>query len=561
MKNVYSTVASDTDKINEMKEISKKCNDLKQVLDNKQQFYEESLDKEIKKYNKIKDDLIKKTKVAKRYMEFYNENIIEVSELHDNSIDLKNKVAIDGFDIAKISVGAGGIAGAAVGGGAAGLMAALGTASTGTAISSLSGAAFTNALLASLGGGSIASGGFGIVGGTVVLGSLITIPALVVGGYFADKKINESYEQMKESEREAKKLENDCKKMFDIYDSVISYMHVLNLDFKNFYNIYCDVVNASVVAANKNIIRKRYNNIILKAQKIADSYLSIKILDKNFVDSDRLEGEMTKLRTDSFDCRKGVDMLERDMTDGEREFVDNMPELVESNWDSQRKHMEDVIRKQQRIIDVQGEELNHCKEFIGELQKRNTDLKVEWENAKNENERLQLKMKEVERICDNMREKMPGTFNKFLSSTKEKWHYIKTPEVICSISSAEMLYDIYDKTDTLGDYSAVIVQYVKSVEMLLVDVLRHNGIFYESDINKGLDYLTKNYIKKSSMVDNWDYNVDYKIDKIRKIRNKASHKEVIDIDKMYITRETVIGEDDNSNNKIGIVPYMNDLLR
>ena len=42
-----------------------------------------------------------------------------------------------------------------IGAGAAGLMAALGTASTGTAISSLSGAAFTNALLASLGGGSI----------------------------------------------------------------------------------------------------------------------------------------------------------------------------------------------------------------------------------------------------------------------------------------------------------------------------------------------------------------------------------------------------------------------
>ena len=63
------------------------------------------------------------------------------------------------------------------------------------------------------------------------------------------------------------------------------------------------------------------------------------------------------------------------------------------------------------------------------------------------------------------------------------------------------------------------------------------------------------------MADSWDYNVGEKIDKVRKIRNKASHKEVIDIDKMHTTRETVIGENDNSNNKIGIVPYMNDLLR
>ena len=554
-------MVSDADKVKEMQEIAKKCDDLKKFLDNKQQFYEESLDKEIGKYNKIKDDLLRKTKVAKKYMRFYNENIIEVSELRDNRVDLKRKVDIDGFDIAKISVGAGGIAGAAVGGGAAGLMAALGTASTGTAISSLSGAAFTNALLASLGGGSIASGGFGIAGGTVVLGSLITIPALVVGGYFADKKINESYVQMKESEKEAEKLEKDCKKMFDVYDSVISYMHVLNLDFKKFYSIYSDVVNASVVAANKDYIRNRYNNILVKAQETANGYLSIKILDKNHIDSDKLEEEITQLRTDAFGCRNDLDTLERYMTDGEREFVDNMPELLDSNWESERKRMANLIEEQKRIIEVQQGELNRCNEFIGELQQRNDELKVEWDKAKNENERLQLKMKEAERLCDSMREKMPGTFNKFLSETREKWHFIKTPEVIDSISSAEMLYDLYDKADTLGDYSAVVVQYVKSVEMLLVDVLRFNGVFYEGDINKGLDYLTKTYITNSSMADNWDYNVGDKIDKVRKIRNKASHKEVIDIEKMHTTRETVIGENDNSNNKIGIVPYMNDLLR
>ena len=561
VKNVYSTVVSDTDKVKEMKEIAKKCNDLKESLDNKQQLYEESLDKEVRKYNKTKDDLIKKTKVARKYMEFYNEKIIEVSELHDNSIDLKSKVAIDGFDIAKISIGAGGIAGAAVGGGAAGLMAALGTASTGTAISSLSGAAFTNALLASLGGGSIASGGFGIAGGTVVLGSLITIPALVVGGYFADKKINESYEEMKKSEKEAEKLENDCKKIFDVYDSVIKYMHVLNLDFENFYGIYNDVVNASVVAANKDYIRNSYNNILLKAQKIANDYLSIKILDGKNIDGDRLKRKINKLRKDSFDCRNDLDMLERYMTDRERDFVDNMPELVESNWDSQRKYMEGLIEEQKRIIESQREELNRCNEFIGELQQRNAELKAEWDKAKNENERLQLKMKEAERLCDSMRERMPRTFNKFLVETKKKWHFIRTPEVIDSISSAEMLYDMYDRADTLGDYSAVVVQYVKSVEMLLVDVLRFNGVFHEGDVNRGLDYLTKTYITNSSMADNWDYNVGEKIDKVRKIRNKASHKEVIDIDKMHTTRETVIGENDNLNNKIGIVPYMNDLLR
>lgn len=49
---------------------------------------------------------------------------------------------------------------------------AFGAASTGTAISSLSGAAATNATLAWLGGGSLAAGGGGMAAGTAVLGTI-----------------------------------------------------------------------------------------------------------------------------------------------------------------------------------------------------------------------------------------------------------------------------------------------------------------------------------------------------------------------------------------------------
>lgn len=53
-----------------------------------------------------------------------------------------------------------------------GTVGALATASTGTAISSLSGVAATNAILAWLGGGSLAAGGGGMAAGTVVLGAI-----------------------------------------------------------------------------------------------------------------------------------------------------------------------------------------------------------------------------------------------------------------------------------------------------------------------------------------------------------------------------------------------------
>ena len=56
------------------------------------------------------------------------------------------------------------------------------SASTGTAISSLSGAAAENALLAWFGGGSLASGGGGVAAGTAVLGLVAIVPVLLIGG-------------------------------------------------------------------------------------------------------------------------------------------------------------------------------------------------------------------------------------------------------------------------------------------------------------------------------------------------------------------------------------------
>lgn len=58
----------------------------------------------------------------------------------------------------------------------------LASASTGTAISSLSGAAAQNATLAWLGGGSLASGGGGVAVGTAVLNLVTVVPVLLIGG-------------------------------------------------------------------------------------------------------------------------------------------------------------------------------------------------------------------------------------------------------------------------------------------------------------------------------------------------------------------------------------------
>ena len=64
----------------------------------------------------------------------------------------------------------------------------LASASTGTAIASLSGAASTSATLAWLGGGSLATGGFGMAGGVIVLGGIVVAPTLLVGGLLLASK-------------------------------------------------------------------------------------------------------------------------------------------------------------------------------------------------------------------------------------------------------------------------------------------------------------------------------------------------------------------------------------
>jgi hypothetical protein len=86
-------------------------------------------------------------------------------------------------------VASGAVAGTSTAAGVYGLIGALGTASTGTAIGSLSGIAATNATLAWLGGGALAAGGGGMALGSVVLGGLVAGPALLASGFFVGSKV------------------------------------------------------------------------------------------------------------------------------------------------------------------------------------------------------------------------------------------------------------------------------------------------------------------------------------------------------------------------------------
>lgn len=111
------------------------------------------------------------------------------------------------------SLGAGALAGIASYGGA--MMFA--TASTGTAIASLSGVAATNATMAWFGGGSLAAGGLGMAGGSLVLGGIVAGPVLAVAGFIMAAKSEENL-------AEAEKMYSEARLAAEQMDTMTSFI-------------------------------------------------------------------------------------------------------------------------------------------------------------------------------------------------------------------------------------------------------------------------------------------------------------------------------------------------
>lgn len=149
-----------------------------------------------------------------RFLESFKK-IKNVDFRGSEGLDELSKLAIDSHDFEELeglahfaSSLAGGVVGGAASGaavafGAFGAAQALATASTGTAIATLSGAAATNATLAFFGGGSLAAGGLGMAGGAAVLGGLVAGPALLVLGFVTGGAAAKELEKAKANHAEA----------------------------------------------------------------------------------------------------------------------------------------------------------------------------------------------------------------------------------------------------------------------------------------------------------------------------------------------------------------------
>lgn len=133
-------------------------------------------------------------------------------------IDTLESIEMNASTAGKIAVASTGVATIALCGVPAATTSAVmafGAASTGTAISSLSGAAATNATLAWLGGGSLAAGGGGMAAGSVVLGTITAtttgVFALAAAGIVASAYYSKKYTEATEYLEEVRKARAKAK--------------------------------------------------------------------------------------------------------------------------------------------------------------------------------------------------------------------------------------------------------------------------------------------------------------------------------------------------------------
>jgi hypothetical protein len=182
----------------------------------------------------------------------------------------KIEASITAGDMA-ISATKGAVAGVSTALGTWALVGTFGVASTGTAIGTLSGAAASNAILAWLGGGSIAAGGGGIAAGTAVLGGLVAIPVLAVSGLFQHLAANKKIKQLKEEEIKIIELMDNMKKnlvQFDaiemrsneVMDSINKSMEAYDYEYKSVYKkiFPLGIVSKMIKSIKHKLFRRSY---------------------------------------------------------------------------------------------------------------------------------------------------------------------------------------------------------------------------------------------------------------------------------------------------------------
>ena len=231
-------------------------------------------------------DEIKKRKKAKSKMTGFEQMVEELN------LPQMEKMVLGSLDIEK-GLASGAASGALMGLGAYGSVGMLASASTGTAIASLSGAAATNATLAWLGGGSLAAGGFGMAGGMVVLGGLVAGPAIAITGFVMASKAEEALTKARDYESEVDQAIEKINSMEIVLKGLQANAWEMSMTLTKLAK-YFDECKPDVESNEQGAFER-----LLKCGSALKSVLDTPIMEKNGEGVRNLDGKLKSIVTTS----------------------------------------------------------------------------------------------------------------------------------------------------------------------------------------------------------------------------------------------------------------------
>jgi len=301
--------------------------------------------------------------------EISRENFSESSRLINLSKDIGTEKIIVVGGASSVAKGMG--AGVGVGAGAVALMTAFGTAGTGAAISGLSGAAYVSSLLAALGGGTLASGGFGMVGGMFVLGSAVALPALIVMGVLAHDKIKSAHHKAMRRRRDAERLAEESKDYFAKLEEYVRLLREINFSFRNSSEFFQRLLTFSFTAPD--IARDDdYQKNLRRAAQLTKTFGELKVLDENQKPNENLESEVDAAKKFFEQCFEDFIAFRTKISPQVLELTERIKNLkmISLKDEEIRAAFDEAVDSAEDELDVTAMKLNRkTEEYIPQFQK------------------------------------------------------------------------------------------------------------------------------------------------------------------------------------------------
>ena len=302
---LYTAGKEDYDKLEEITRINNLCQEMLKNFNSEKEKFDRDFEREHSEYlnlmKKVKSQF--ETFSMIRHLEENNRfNTNHRVSIGKNLNNLSNEMDNDFVPSNVVEYEKGVVAGAATGVGAVGLMTAIGSAGTGVALSSLTGTAYIHATLAAMGGGTLAHGGLGMLGGVAVLGAAFLVPAVAVTAYFTDKQIQKAYEEAKAREKKSADFERESKLLLKNCKIGLNIFRRINMEIYAFSEFFDELLNMSFATS---AIQKseNYFQILNNAFENLLSYTKLSLVDAEGKFNDKIVSELESTKAQSDKCR------------------------------------------------------------------------------------------------------------------------------------------------------------------------------------------------------------------------------------------------------------------